>query len=138
MNRYLRDLARSSPTLQHRRELFAIGLIDNPCCPCDLVERRKLREGYEHKWSDGASVIKSVWKLPPTQPIVWGRAEYFGNGLLASRASEIHGLTLLHIPQVASQTPIGSWSIPPSPFDVFGYAVYPPENVIAVAEQGVR
>ena len=132
----MQDLVRNSPILHHRRELLAIGLIDNPCCSRNLAERRKLREGYARKWSGGADMVKRTTKLPPIQSLGWDSAEYFGDGHLATDSVEDDGVTFLHIPPVTSQKPVESWSIPPFPFDVFGYAVYPPENVIAVAEQG--
>ena len=131
----MRDLVHNSPALRHRRELFATGLIDNPRCPCDLAERRKLREGFVRKWSDGVDLVKGTKELPPIQSSDWDKAEYFGNGHLATHPVGQNGLTFLHILPVASQKPVEGWSTPPFSYEVFGYAIYPPENVIAVAEQ---
>ena len=135
MNQRLRGLVRDSPTLQHRCELFAAGLVDNPCNPCDLAERRKLREGYVHKWSKAASVVKSAQDLPPSQPPGWGSAKYLGNGHFASDSVQQTGLAFLHIPPVTSRKPVEGWSIPPFSFPAFGCVAYPPENVLAVAEE---
>ncbi|KAF9645020.1 hypothetical protein BDM02DRAFT_3120950, partial [Thelephora ganbajun] len=134
INRYFRDLIRDLPTLQHRHELFAIGLIDNLHCPCDLAERRKQCKGYTRKWTDATNITKSTYKLPPTQSSGWDVAKYFGNGLLVSSSLEHNGLAFLHVAPVASRKSIESWSIPSLPFRIMCYAVYPLENVIAVAE----
>ncbi|KAF9643424.1 hypothetical protein BDM02DRAFT_3273044 [Thelephora ganbajun] len=134
INRYFRDLVRDLPTLQHRRELFAIGLIDNPYRPCDLTERRKQCKGYMHKWTNATSVMRSTYELLPTRSSSWGAAKYSGNGLLVSSSLRHKRLAFLHVPPVASRKSVESWTIPPLPFRIMCYAVYPPENVIAVAE----
>ncbi|KAF9649091.1 hypothetical protein BDM02DRAFT_3186607 [Thelephora ganbajun] len=84
INRYFRDLVHNLPTLQHRRELFTIGLIDNPYRPCDLAERRKQCKDYTHKWTNATSVMRSTYELLPTRSSSWGAAKYSGNGLLVS------------------------------------------------------
>jgi len=48
------------------------------------------------------------------------------------------GLDFLYIPPVASQKPIDMWSIPPFSFKPINFAVYHPENVLAVAEDNDR
>ena len=58
--------------------------------------------------------------------------------MLASRSTSGSGLDFLYIPPVASQKPIGMWSIPPFSFPVFVFTVYHPENVLAVGERTVR
>lgn len=124
------------PALEHRCELFAIGLIDNPYASCDLAERRKLREEYAHKWSDTASFVESTHKLPPNPCFSgWGGAEYSGNGLFITGSTEDECLALLHVPPVASRKPIENWSIPLFPGWILCHAAYLPGNVVAVAEE---
>jgi len=77
-------------------------------------------------------------ELPPGQPLGWGRATYFGNGHLATSSVWRGGLGFLCVPPVASHNPVEGWTIPPFAYDVFDYAVYPPENVITVAERGEK
>ena len=132
----MRYLIHNLPTLQYRCNLFATGLIDNPSSPCDMAERRKLLEGYAHKWSNAVRAVKSTQKLPPSQSAGWNYAKYLGNGHLVSYSMERDGLAFLHIPSVASRKPIECWSFPPTPFGIFDYAVYPPENLIAAADGG--
>lgn len=85
-------------------------------------------------------MVKSTKKLPPSQPLArsWVNAKYLGNGLLAPGSVGPGGLAFLHVPPIASQKPVEGWTIPPFPFEIFGYAVYLPENVLAVAEQGEK
>jgi len=45
------------------------------------------------------------------------------------------GLDILSIPPVASGKPIDGWTIPPFPFKVSSFAVYHPENLLAVVER---
>ena len=136
VNRHLRDLIHNFPALHHRRELFATGLIDNPRCPCDLAQRRRLRERHAHRWSNAVSMVETPLKSPPGQSAHWlDNANYLGNGLLAVDSAEQNSITFLHIPPVASRKPVEGWSIPPFTFGISGYAAYPPENVLAVAER---
>jgi len=72
--------------------------------------------------------------LPPNQSSGWDHAEYFENGLLASDSLEDNGLAFLRVPSVASRKPIEGWSILHIAFGILCYTVYPPGNVVAVAE----
>jgi hypothetical protein len=73
--------------------------------------------------------------LPPNQSSVWSDAEDFGNGFLVSEKLGGGGFTFLCVSPPASGKPVESWSIPPLAFDILDYAVYPPEDVIAVVEK---
>ena len=44
-------------------------------------------------------------------------------------------LTFLRPPSVMSQKPIERWGIPPFPFNLGIFAVYPPDNLLTVAEE---
>jgi len=83
-------------------------------------------------------MVKVTQELPPSRSAGWSAAKYLGNGHLATNSVERNGLTFLRIPTVASRKPVETWSIPPFAFGIFGYAVYPPENILAVAERGER
>ena len=74
-------------------------------------------------------------ELPPGQSFGWGHAEHLGNGYLAPYSVERNDLTFLYVPPVASQKPVEGWTIPSFAYEIHGYTVYPPGNVIAVAEQ---
>jgi len=100
-----------------------------------LVERRKLREEYEHKWSDAAVVVKSAHKLPPNQSSLWGYSKALGRNTILSYSTLNGGLDFLYIPPVASRTPINGWNIPSFPFNALAIGVYHPDNVLAVVER---
>ena len=86
--------------------------------------------------------MKRTHKLPPCQFEFEGldTSKRLGGGLIVSDSLEEDGLALnlIRIPSVANQIPIESWSIPLFSFMALRYAVYPPENVIAVAEQSKK
>ena len=83
-------------------------------------------------------MVKSTRELPPSLSSGWINADHLGNGYLASDSVERRGIAFLHIPPIASRKPVESWDIPPFPFDIFGYAVHTPKNVLAIAEQGAE
>ena len=61
-----------------------------------------------------------------------------GRNLISYRSMEDGTLGFLRAPSVTSQKPIERWSIPsfPSSLRVFAsIAVYPPDNLLAVAEE---
>ena len=80
--------------------------------------------------------MNKVQKIPTSRSSGWGVARYLGNGHLAFISVERSGLAFLHVPSPASRKPVEGWDIPTFSFDIFDYATYPPENVLAVAEQG--
>ena len=81
-------------------------------------------------------MVRSTPELPPSQSADWGKAKNLGNGYLGVHSAGRNGLAFLRIPPVASRKPVEDWSIPPFTFNISGYAAYPPENVLAVAERG--
>ena len=102
--------------------------------------RRKLCEGYAHKWSDAASFVKSILKLPPGRFANLAYHEHLGDGFLVSTSWEekYTALSFLRIPPVASRKPLESWSIPPFSFATMDYAAYLPEDVVAVVERNEK
>lgn len=86
-------------------------------------------------------LVKHTRKFPPLQSrsLEWGvYAVYIGNGyFLADESGD--ELSVLHIPPLASRESTEGWSIPSFPFfEGSTYAAYPPEDVIAVTEEGER
>jgi len=61
-----------------------------------------------------------------------------GGDVIASYSIEDGSLSFLRLPPVASQLPIKRWSIPQFPFNPNAFAVYPPDNILAVAETKER
>ena len=50
----------------------------------------------------------------------------------------LSGLSFVCLPPVTSQQPIKWWSIHPFRFNLEAFAVYLPDNIIAIAEQKER
>ena len=140
ISRQFRDLIRDSPMLQYKRELFSAGLIENPCSPCDFAQRRKLFEEYKCKWSDAGRVVKTIHEFPEELSL----GDYFrtseGWNLIGYRSTSTGdgNLMFVRVPPVTSQRPIEWWSIPPLSFHARAYAVYPPDNLLAIAEHKGR
>ena len=135
ISRQFRDLIHDSPTLQYKRELFSAGLIENPRNPCDFAQHRKLYEEHERKWSYPARVVKTIHELPKELLLQQHFISIPGWSLIAYRNIEDGNLSFVHLPPAMSQRPIEWWRIPPLPFSVEVFAVYPPDNLLAVTEE---
>ena len=139
INRQFRELICDSPMLQYKRELFSAGLIENPCNPCDFAQRRKLFEEYKCRWSDVGRVVKTIHELPEDLSRIHHSMETPGWNLIGYRSKSTGdgNISFVRIPPVTSQRPIERWN-PPLPFPVKGFAVYPPDNLLVVAEHKER
>ena len=136
ISRQFQDLARSSPGLLCRRELFAAGLIENPHNPCDPDEHRRLCKEYVRKWSDPTNIAESLREVSLEHSLSsWNDMIFAGRDLLVMHARQSETIDFLHIPSATSQNLTERWSIPQFPFEVLRYVTYPPENVLAVAEK---
>jgi len=113
-------------------------LIDNPSVSCDLAQRQKAYEEYEHKWSNAGGTVKIVYELPPELFPQPGAIGVLGGNLLVSWGPD--SVAIIRVPSAASQKPIEWWSIPPLPlrFPIKGVAAHPPDTVLAVAEERGR
>ena len=135
VSRQFRALTRNSPTLQCKRDLFSAGLAENPRNPSDFTRCRKLYEEHRRKWSNAGRVVKTIYELP--EELI--AEEYFvttpGWNLIAFRRMEGGTLSFLHLPSTTSQRPTEQWTIPPFPFSVNVFAIYPPDNLLVVAEE---
>ena len=123
-----------SPTLQHQRDLFSAGLIETDCSPCDLAQRRKLCEEHKRKWSSAGRVVKTTHKLPDELISEGGFNMTLGRNLIAFLARWDDSCCFLRLPPVTSRNPVEWWSAPLFPFNVPVFDVYPPDNILAIAE----
>jgi len=86
---------------------FSDGGSTIPVVPVsDFTERRKLLEGYTHKWSKAVTIVKSTQEIPPEQSSGWGNPRYLGNGHLASGSVKLCGLAFLHTLPIAIGKPL--------------------------------
>ena len=135
VNRQFHDLTRNSPALQHQRDLFSAGFTENrDCDPGDLVQRRKLCEEHERKWSNSRRTAKMVHKLPEELISQWSYTTTLSRNLVISPSSWDNSLILLRIPPVMGRKSIEWWNTPPFADTIMAFAAYPPNNILAVAE----
>jgi len=82
--------------------------------------------------------VKAIHKLPEEPDPERHFVRTLGWNLIAYCTMEeglIGPLTFLRPPSVMSQKPIERWGIPPFPFNLGIFAVYPPDNLLTVAEE---
>ena len=135
ISRQVQKLIRDSPTLQYKRELFSVGLIENPRKPCDFTQRRKLCKEHKRKWSNAGRVAKTIHELPEELSLEQHLTTTLGWGLIAYCNTEDGSLSFLRPPPVMSQKPIEWWTIPPYPFSLKVFVAYPPDDILVVAEE---
>ena len=140
ISRRFQDLARSSPELLCRRELFAAGLIDNPHNPCSLDERRRLCKEYVYKWSDATNLANSIRDVSLERPFVsWGDTEVMGRNLLAIHPYVSDTIDFIRIPPAMSRGLPERWSVSDLPaFRLLYFTAHPPENILFVADEEER
>ena len=104
----------------------------------NFSQRRKLCEEYERKWSNAGRVVLAVHELPDDLSPQRHTISTHGGDIITSHSIGDGCLRFLRLPPVTSQLPIKRWSIPPFPFNVKAFAVYPPDSILAVAEEKER
>jgi len=132
-SRRFQGLTLSSPILQHKRDLFSSGLVENPCSPCDFAQRRKLCEEHKRKWSSVGKAVMTVHESP--RELKQHSATVRGRNLIALRNFRHNSLHFLRLPSVANRKPIEWWSIPTFPFRLRVFAVYLPDSILVAAEE---
>jgi len=134
VSRQFQDLTRNSPTLQCKRKLFSAGLVENPRNPSDFTQCRKLYEAHERKWSNAGRAVKTTHELPEELDAEQHFITTHGWNLIAFCSMEDGPLSFLRLPSTTSQRPTEQWTIPSFSFSLKVFAVYPPDNLLVVAE----
>ena len=80
-------------------------------------------------------MVQRTHKLPSNQSSRRDQIVGLGRNVLASYYMPEDGLDFLRIPSVTSRQRVDKWSIPPFSFRILAFAVYFPENILAVAEE---
>lgn len=132
VSRAFARLISASPFLEYRLELFAAGLVENPHFSCSLEEGRKQVKDYVNVWKNFDNLKKRTHTLGPQDPR-WGKLAHVGRGLLARR----YGCSVSFIRTTMGQQGVEEWTVDPpvTPFQPCGFAVYSPEDVLALVEQ---
>ena len=96
VNRQFHDLTRNYPALQHQRDLFSAGFTENrDCDPGDFVQRRKLCEERERKWSNSRRTAKMAHKLPEELISQWSYTTTLSRNLVISPSSWDNSTSLI-------------------------------------------
>ena len=120
--------------LQHQRDLFSAGLIEADCSPSDFTQRRRLYEEHERKWSSAGRVVKTTHKLPDEITSEGASDVILDRNLVNFLAPGGNGYRFLRLPSIASRNPVEWWSTLLYPFSVDLFDIYPPDDILAVAE----
>jgi len=113
-------------------------VVENSCSPEDFARRQKLFEDHERKWSNAGTVARAVHKLPKGLSFERRFTTIHGKNLISSHGARDSGLNFLRLSSATIRKPIECWSIPSLPFGFEVYAVYPPDSILAVAEEKER
>ena len=126
--------------LQYKRDLFSAGLVETPCSPSDLFQRRKLCQEFQRKWSDAGRAVRAIHKLPKELSLERSSRTIHGSNLIAFRNTTLGGgsLSFVRLPPVTSQLPIEWWNISPFPPSIGAFSPHLSDNILAVAEVNGR
>lgn len=82
--------------------------------------------------------MKSTRQLPRDEPIFWSGTQVLGKNLLGSVRVPNGHFEFVYIPPNESEEPVEVWRMNPFSFEIMGFAVYHPDNLLAVAEHNGR
>ena len=126
VNRVFRDVALSSPLVQHKLDLHAVGLEHNPAAGIDLTESRKTFSQYLASY-DALSPIEE-------REVVGLRAPYSYKDVKV--VDGVHAILkdtvrLFTLRPVSRGIPYKEWEIPLPVTAPCGYGFYPDADIIA-------
>ena len=134
VSRAFADLISTSPFLKYRLEIFTAGLVENPRFPCSLEEGQRRVKEYVSMWKDFGSVKRRDHILGE-RGFDWSHVVPVGRDLLARRSGR--SVSFIRVPHItAGGREIEEWTIdpPPTAFQPHAFAVYQPEDILALVE----
>ena len=135
VSRAFAELISASPFLEYRLELFAAGLVENPHFSCSLEEGRRRFNEYMNLWKNFDNLEKSSHTLGLQDPR-WGKPAHVGRDPLARRSD--CSISFIRVPRtIAGRQGVEEWTVDPpvTPFQPCGFAVYSPEDALALVER---
>ena len=121
--------------MEHRLELFAVGLVENPRLSYSLEEGRKRVKEYVDGWGNLGAINKRSHTLRLQGSQQWGLLLPVGQGLLVRHSHR--SVSFVRVPRIAaSWQGVEEWIVDPpvTPFQLWGSATYSPEDVVALVE----
>ena len=132
------DLISTSPLLKYRLEVFAAGLVENSRFSCSLEEGQRRVKEYVDIW-ENFDAIKSSNYLLRRGDFRWEELVPVGRDILARRSG--HSVSFIRLPRATvGRQEIEEWTVDPRPVTPFwpgAFAVYPPENILALDRKSV-
>jgi hypothetical protein len=121
--------------LKYRLEVFAAGLVENPHFLCGLEEGQRRVKEYTDIW-ENFDAIKSSRHPLRLRGFRWDELVPVGRDVLARRSG--HSVSFIRMPRATvGRQEIEEWTVDPglaTPFSPGAFAVYPPENILALIE----
>jgi hypothetical protein len=121
--------------LKHRLGVFAAGLVENPRFLCGLEEGQRRVKEYMDTWKN-FDAVKSSNHLLRRWDFRWNELIPVGRDVLARRSG--HSVSFIRVPRATlGRQEIEEWTVdaePATPFSPGAFAVYSPENILALIE----
>jgi len=134
VSRAFADLISASSSLKYRLELFAAGLVENPHFPCSLGEGQRRVKEYVDVWENFEAIQGHDHALGQGD-FRWSELVPVSRDLLASRSG--NSISFIRIPHIAAgrqEVEEQRIDLPAIPFWPGAFAVYSPENILALIE----
>ena len=130
VNRTFHNVVSDQPHLQYKCELAAAGLLDNPNTPGSFFDRRTRLHKYRSRFDGLEPISKSSLPLG-----VSGFMCGYGTpgGIFVIHTPSQNTLHFCQPPSESESQPMKTWSSPLS-FEVQGFAIYPPLDLIVLAD----
>ena len=110
-------------------------MIENHRSTCDLAQRRQIHEERERTWSDEGRPVRTIYELPEGRSLERYFIATLGWGLLAFRNVKDETLSFFRAPPAASHKQAERWMMHPFNHSLDFFAVYPPDNILVVAQK---
>ena len=134
VSRAFTDLISTSPFLEYRLELFAAGLVENPHFSSSLEDGRRRVGEYVGLWENLDALERHDYTLR-LRYFRWEELAPVGRGLLAGLSGR--SISFIRVScTTTGRRGVEEWTVDPpaTPFWPCAFAVYPPEDVLALVE----
>ena len=132
--RDIHHFIQGSPYIQHRIDLFAAGLVDNPASNFTLADKRRAFEEYRMKWD----TFNPVKKLEREVDNLYFNHQASGSGTYCFVAGSQKFIEFVTLESVSRGIPRKEWKLPHPEFRLSGFAINPHADVLVIVEKNAR
>ena len=132
--RDIHDFIQESPYIQHRIDLFAAGLEDNPASNLTLADKRRAFDEYRTKWETFNPIKK--WESE-VENFYFGH-HTSGSGVYGFVAGPQKFIQFVTLESVSRGIPRREWKLPLPEFVFSGFGINPQADVLAVVGKNAR